>query len=203
MRRKRDNELVSIEARSRNKVVASWLDGGVRSNSNSMARCPARTGVPKIPEEFAAAGDDLWVALRDATATADSQSIRFALSHMQLRGQQGQIVTTDGRQALVQGGFSFPWSDDLLIPAPPVLGCSDLAQYEPPVIGRTDDWVALRLGPWTILLQINKEGRYPRVEDILGDARSGPSKLHLADNDVSFLVAALRNCPAMLNTTVA
>ena len=190
------DEPVSIESRPRNKVVASWLDGGVPQQLQFDGKVPKRElEFPKIPEEFAAAGDDLWVALRDATATADSQSIRFALSHMQLRGQQGQIVTTDGRQALVQGGFSFPWSDDLLIPAPPVLGCSDLAPYGPPVIGRTDEWVALRIGPWTILLQINKEGRYPRVEDILGDARSGPSKLHLADEDVPFLVAALPKLP--------
>jgi hypothetical protein len=188
---------VSIESRSRSMVVTSWLDGGVPQQLQYDGNAPPREKeFPKLPEEFVSAGDDLWQGLRDAAATVDSQSIRFALSHMQLRGEQGQIVTTDGRQALVQGGFHFPWSDDLLIPAPSVLGCADLAQYGTPVIGRTEDWVSLRLGPWTILLQINKEGRFPRVEDMLGSARSGPSKLHLACEDAEFLAAALPKLPS-------
>lgn len=167
------DEAVSIESRSRGKLVASWLDGGVPQQLEYDGQAPPRQKeFPKLPEEFVAAGDDLWQALRDAAATADSQSIRFALGHMQLRGEQGQIVTTDGRQALVQSGFAFPWSDDLLVPAPSALGCADLAQHEPPVIGRTEDWVALRVGPWTILLEINKEGRFPRIEDLLGDRTS-------------------------------
>ena len=103
------DEPVSIECRTRNKVVASWLDGGVPQQLHFDGKVPKRElEFPKIPEEFAAAGDDLWEALRDATATADSQSIRFALSHMQLRGQQGQIVTTDGRQAARPGRFFVP-----------------------------------------------------------------------------------------------
>jgi hypothetical protein len=109
----RGDDSVSIEASNRGKFVANWLDGGVPQQLQYDGKVPPRElEFPRFPEEFVAAGDNLWQALRDAMATVDAEPTRFALGHMQLRGQQGQIVTTDGRQALVQGGLSFPWSDD-------------------------------------------------------------------------------------------
>ena len=52
--------------------------------------------------------------------------------------EPGQLVGTDGRQALIWGGFTFPFADDLLVPAVPVFGCKELAGEEVRV-GRTVD----------------------------------------------------------------
>ena len=101
-----------------------------------------------------------------AKETVDHESTRYALTHIQFSGSKGQIATTDGHQVLFQSGFQFPWADDVLVPAPAILGCSELAQDHSIGVGRTDDCVARRLGSlppgiWTILLRIDKEGKFP------------------------------------------
>ncbi len=34
---------------------------------------------------------------------------------IRLRGAEGQIAATDTHQALIQTGFQFPWSDEILV----------------------------------------------------------------------------------------
>jgi hypothetical protein len=112
-----------------------------------------------------------------------------------LRGQRGQIVATDGRQVLIQGGSQFPWEEDLLVPALAVLGCREFAPQEPIRVGKTDQWVALELGNWTLWLGINREGRFPKIDDIVAQVEHGASRLSLPPGDVEFLAAALPKLP--------
>jgi len=115
---------------------------------------------PSLPEQMVANPPNLLEALRDAGETADADSTRYALNHLRLRGSDGQIAATDGRQLFVQNGFQFPWDDELLIPANRLLVKSDLIIGELVEIGRTTDWVTLRSGPWTVWLRIEKEARF-------------------------------------------
>ena len=81
---------------------------------------------------------------------------------MQLCGSQGKIIATDGQQALVQAGFTFPWTEeDLLVPASNVFGCRELPGDQPLHVRKTADWATFKTGPWTISLRLEKEARFP------------------------------------------
>src|SRR5438477_2353715 len=90
-------------------------------------------------------------AFAEAVRTAARDGGRFALTRVQLRGKAGQVVATDGRQLLVQGGFAFPWAEDLLVPAVPALGAKELADGSV-TVGRSDGHVLVAVGPWTFAL---------------------------------------------------
>jgi hypothetical protein len=193
----RRDDPVTLELQSRNRVLVSWTDGGVPQQAQYEAKSSSKAlPFPNLPEQFAEISADVWPALGHARETTDRESTRFSLTHIQLRGgTKQQIVTTDGRQVLFQSGFQFPWTDDVLIPAPAILGWPELAQNQTIAIGRTADHVALRLGHWTILLRIDKEGRFPTVDGVLPDAESIKSRLLLRDSDAEFLARVLPRLP--------
>ena len=193
---KRDDP-ITLELQPRNLVLVEWTDGGVPQQVHYDAKPATKAApFPAMPEEFADVDPGLWSALARAKETVDQEASRYALACMQLRGTKGQIVTTDGRQVLFEGGFQFPWSEDLLIHAPTVLGWSELVNNIPIGIGRTENHVALRLGPWTILLRINKDGRFPRVDGALPSSDSIKSRLLLSDMDAEFLLQVLPRLPS-------
>jgi hypothetical protein len=64
--------------------------------------------------------------LADASSSAARESVRYAVSNIQLRGRPGEIIATDGRQLLLQSGFKFPFTDDVLVPSSTVFGCKEL-----------------------------------------------------------------------------
>ncbi len=192
----RRDDPITLETRPGDKVLATWRDGGVPQMVEFDAKAPDQgRSFPEIPTEFVSAGTDLWQALHDARGAIDQESSRYALGNLQLRGLQGQINATDGRQMFQHGGFRFPWSDDVLIPGMAVLGCSELADETNVAVGRTRDCVGLRLGAWTVLIQINKEGRFPRMDDVLAAGQRGTTKVCFSASDARFLAKALPKLP--------
>ncbi|NLX95218.1 MAG: hypothetical protein GXY83_03485 [Rhodopirellula sp.] len=179
------------------KVTASWSDKQVPVVLDFAASTPDDTlpPFPPLPETFASNDSGLWTALREAAATTDQQPHRFALSCVQLCGSEGKIVATDGQQALVQSGFAFPWSDDLLVPASDVFGCRELPGEQPIEVGKTEDWVTFMSGPWTISLKLEKESRFPDVSRHIGDPAAATSHLRIAGSDGDFLTDALPRLP--------
>ncbi len=107
----------------------------------------------------------------------------------------GDVVATDGRQILIQGGFRFPWDDDLLIPHTPLFSCRGLPRDQPVSVGKSDSHVVFRTGDWTIWLTIKSDARYPRIADVIPDERSPASRLRLAPEDAAFLEQALDRLP--------
>jgi hypothetical protein len=105
------------------------------------------------------------------------------------------LVATDGRQLLLQGGFSLPWPEDILIPALPLFANRDLPTEEPIVLGRTDKYVNLRIGPWAFHLEIDDNGHYPNAEIVIPKTDQGFSRLHLSEDDARFLVHVLPRLP--------
>lgn len=150
---------------------------------------------PDLPDCLSANPSGLWPAVREAVETSDDSATRYATDCIQLRGQTGQIAATDGQQALAQSGFTFPWDNDVLIPAVGVLGCRELSDDVPVSIGRTVDWMTFVIGDLRIALRIEKERLFPRMDSIFPSKASSQSRMIVADEDAAFLVAALKKLP--------
>ena len=103
------------------------------------------------------------------------------------------MVATDGRQLLVQGGFTFPWDGDVLVRRSPVFACKGLPRDRPVAVGKTDAHVALRVGPWTLYLEV-QDARFPRVDQAIPDAGATATRLRLDPGDAR--VPARRPRPA-------
>jgi len=188
---------VQLDFTVTDKVTASWTDKRVPVVRDFTTSAPddALPPFPPMPDTFTANAPDMWAALRDAAATTDQQPHRFALSCVQLSGISGRVVATDGQQALVQSGFTFPWTDDVLVPASGVFGCRELPGDEPIQVGKTEDWVTFKSGPWSISLKLEKDAKYPDVSRHISDPATATSHLRITDSDGDFLSDALPRLP--------
>lgn len=177
------------------RVTASWLDGVVPKTKTFDAP-PINDGMkfPGLPGEFANMPPEFLRCLVDAMSVTDHEASRYALGCLQLRGD-GAIIATDGRQALKQTGFSFPFRGELLVPATSVFGSRELANSETVQLGATEDHVVIRIGPWTFWLAIVKEARFPRVDDIIPPSSQARCVVELATDDRQFLVGNLARLP--------
>jgi hypothetical protein len=139
---------------------------------------------------------DLPAALHEAGKAAARESPgRYATDHIQVRGQAGQVIGTDGKQALALGGFAFPFADDLLVPAVPVFGCKDLGRESAVSVGLNKDWLFLVLGPWRVWLRINRQGRFPDVTGAVPKAVT--ARVTFADADADRLRDDLPRMPGI------
>jgi hypothetical protein len=187
---------VELEGQTFGKGRARWTDGEVPCSSELETVVPeSLPELPTEPEYFTEVGPEFLAALTEATLTAARDGARFSLSHILLRGCYGQVIATDGRQLLVQGGFAFPFSEDLLVPALPAFGCRELRSEEKVSIGHTDTHVALHIGPWTLFLATDTKARYPDTASVIPKADGKVSRLQLSEEDAGFLSRALLKLP--------
>lgn len=190
----RDDAPVVIEARSGGGASLSWVDRGVPRQSEVEQPQPGTVVFPDTPTTFTPNEPGLWPALRDAVATTDESSTRYALGCLHLRGKIGRIEAADGHQILVQAGYQFGWEDDVLIPGSKLLGCPDLDLGEGIAIGRAGEWVAVGVSRWLIYLRV-QGGRFPKIDQILPNAASAKSRLELSGSDARFLAGTLPRLP--------
>lgn len=182
-------------------IQAQWSHRGIPQRQNfeisPEQKLPGtlREASPSIHSAWTVMSADFWPALTEAVTCADDESTRYALGCLQLRGKSGEINATDGRHVLQQAGFSFPWPDDLLVPASKVLGAKELSGEGTPHLVQTNDWLLLKLGPWMISLRIDKTGRFPQVDSIIPRLSQQATKLVLAEPDAAFLRQALPALP--------
>lgn len=191
---RRREELVTFNAEADGRVELLWTDRGVPRRAECVQRPPSQDSFPPMPTDFTANGVEMWSALGDAVTCTDVQSSRYALGCLNLCGV-GRIEATDGRQALVQTGYSFGWEDNVLVPGSELLGCSDIEPGDTIEIGRTEEWVALRIGPWLIQLRIQKDARFPKIEQVIPNPDFARSRLELAASDAEFLRTTLPSLP--------
>jgi hypothetical protein len=191
---KRD-EPVHIEATGKGRCTAQWRDGSVPQLVQYRADVPADAGkFPMLPENFVENPSRLLQALVDASDTTDPDSTRFALGCIQAR-PDGSLGATDGRQLLVQSGFTFPWQEALLIPRSKVFGSPELPHDQPVFVGKTGDWVAMQAGAWTIYLAANKDGRFPDVGRQIPQPADATARCQLSAADAEFLAQTLPRLP--------
>lgn len=184
----------TIEVDPSNRITMNWTNRGVPRQS---VVDPAKKELtfPKVPTAFVSNDPRLWQALQDAAASTDKNSSRYALNCLLFRGATGRIDATDGHHVFTQAGYRFDWDDDVLIPATPLLGCKELDQKEPIAVGRTDDWVAFGTAGFLVMHRIYKDGRFPKIDQILPNAEAAKSRLTLSDGDARFLADKLPRLP--------
>ena len=176
------------------RVTVQWNDGGIPQVIHVDVETTDED-FPAVSSELRSNDARLVCALRDAAATTDNDATRYALNCIQLQGERGKLAATDGHQLLVQGGFDFPWHDDVLIPTRKVFASRELPTDQPVGVGKTNDWVCVRIGQWTLQFKIEKESRFPRVEDHIPNANSAATTLRLSDADAMFLTKAVKRLP--------
>jgi hypothetical protein len=191
----RRDEPVTFDVEVDSRIELRWTDRGVPRRSECSQPPAVEESFPTPPTSFVTNDAELWKALGDAVTCTDEESKRYALGCLQLCGGSGRIEATDGRQALVQSGFSFTWEENLLVPGNKLLGCADIKPSDTIEIGRTEDWVALRIRPWLIQLRIQKEARFPKIEQVIPNPELARSRLELSPGDAEFLKSRLSHLP--------
>ena len=179
--------------RNENEIIAQWTDAGIPQSVTFAAGepvdIPPETTLTAIEPRFIA-------AMADAVATTTSESTRFALDCVRLRGSDGQLAASDGGQAILEAGFHFPWSDTVLVPASDVFSSREFAAAEEVKIGRSDDWVTIQTESCTVHLKIEKERRFPDLDLQIPSRGSAATTLALAEADVAFLLESAPRLPA-------
>jgi len=175
------------------KILAEWQDAGIpQSIEYPVVECE---GFPELPDQLEQNESRLMVAMGDACDTATTDSARYALDHLQLRGSQGQVISTDGRQLLIQDGFQFPWEGEFLVPANRLLCSRELRRGKSVEVGKTAEWLTFRSGPWSIWLKINEKARFPDVMEIANTGPETVATLQVPDEDAEFICSALKPKP--------
>jgi hypothetical protein len=188
---------VVLEAVAPDRTVVRWEDRGIPQSReyHIVTSADEAETLPELPTNWASNSSRLLDALAEATATGDPDSRRYALDCLELRGTAGQIVATDGRQGLIQSGFTFPWDGNLLIRGSPIFANRTLPRDQPVQVGKTDTHVVFRVADWTIWCAIPKDVRFPEVERVIPETTEVTSRLQLDPEDARFLDSALARLP--------
>jgi hypothetical protein len=135
------------------------------------------------------------VAMDEAARTACRDVNRGSLSKVLLRGRDGAVIGSDGRQLLVQRGFTLPWKENLLLPALPVYGCRELPRNEPAHLSREKDRATLSVGPWTLDLKVEPGDRFPDVDRVIPSRAAACTRVRFDARDVEGLLRCLPKMP--------
>lgn len=176
-------------------VVLRWESRGVPQVRQQPHEPETLADFPATPSKFVPVDASLWDALQHASETADKERIRYALDTLRLSGSRGSVVGTDGHQLFIQSGFEFPWEGDVLVPRNPVFGCPELPRDAGPHVGKTDRWLSLRCGPWTVHLAIDGEGRFPNVENVVPAREVAGARLRWSPADAEFVRTSVERLP--------
>lgn len=186
---------VQIQSASAGKIRLGWERGGIPFQREYQSPAVTEPSFPARPARDLANSPSLLRALGEAMQIPTGSSSRFALSLIQLRGQQGDIVATDGRQLLIQGGFRFPWKEPLLIPRSSVFSARELPQGQTVIVGASKTHVFFRIGGWTIALLIETSSRFPKVDQVIPSANDAIAKWKVDPEEASALADMLDQLP--------
>ncbi len=192
----RDDSPVVIEAADPDRTVIRWQDHGIpQTREMSVTPVGNIAAFPETPTAWTQAPGDLLIALAEASEICTDETTRYALNCMQLRSTEHKIIATDGHQLLLRSGFNFPWDGDLLLKGSPIFACKALNRDQPIQIGKTDTHGVIRIGPWTVWNEIQREVRFPQVEAAIPAAQALTTRVQLDPEDARFLQAALDRLP--------
>ena len=188
------NDAVLIDPRPDGVEVQWVVDGVPQTRSFHVEDAPDAIELPVV--DFTDNPPELIVALSEAARTCDQNSARYALSCIQLRGETGEVVATDSHQLLIEGGFEFPWDDNVLIPGSKLFTRREFRPDETVGIGRADDVVSLRTGPWTAWMSIEQERRFPEVDHVVPNVDAAMATVSIPRDDSDFLARVVKRLPA-------
>jgi hypothetical protein len=188
----RGNGLVTLDTAGNGKVQVRWEDADrpqVREYESPALR--TLSVFPSVPAKLSPVGSGCIKALRDAGQSAAREATRYAFHRIQLRGRTGQVIATDGGQLLVQSGFRFPFTQDVLIPYSAVFGCKELSEGSEVALGYEAGLVVIQAGAWTLCFPLDRESRYPRVEEAIPAPNRKATTCRLGSDDVALLNRSL------------
>src|ERR1700693_185139 len=192
----RTEDLVTLDEIEAGKGRARWTEGAVpRVAEFETVPSEKAPDLPRPPAERATLPSSFLQALDEAAQTTARDSGRFALTHVQLRGQSGEVIASDGKQLLVHSGFTFPWKDNVMVPRVRAFGMRELAPEETVKVGRVEQQVVICAGYWTFLLGIDDKARFPEVRDVIPRPSSITCRLRVGAGDAAFLVNVLPKLP--------
>ncbi len=154
------------------RVQVEWNEAGASRTQPFACTDPSVPDFPSWPDADAVNDVRLLAALDRVMDTAAKEGGRYALNRVQLRGRKGEVVGTDGSQLLIEGGFSFPWEADLLVPRVGVFAAPELAAGRTVRVGLAGGRVLFGVGGWTVALKVAEGERYPNVEAAVPSSRS-------------------------------
>src|SRR5262245_23404249 len=195
---------VSLEQLAPFRARATWRDGDTPCTKEFDTADPSTLAAPlALPRGSVAMPQGFLIALAEAARTASREAGAAALRRpgrgllrrVLLRGSDGCVVASDGRQLLLQAGFRFPCKDDVLVPALPAFAGRELSGRSDARLGRRGKRLLLQAGPW--LLQVPAEGArgYPDVSRVIPPAQGEATRLQLDAEDVSSLLEELPGLP--------
>jgi hypothetical protein len=147
-------------------VEVTWLKAG-KTQTRQYTGAAGVPDFPPWPGDSAANGPELLKALDRVSETAAKEGGRFALHRVLLRGRQGEMIGTDGRQLLMEGGFTFPFAGDLLVPRVGVFGAGELPGDVGVGVALSAAHVLFRVEPWTFALKVAQGDRYPALDSVV------------------------------------
>ena len=192
----KSDELVQMEKFDDESVVLHWNDRSVPQSFRLDAKILRPDPAPVLPEKWGSNSPRLLTALNDAMKIVPADGTRYALNCVQLRPEGGRLAATDGHQLLVEHGFEFPWQGDALVPRTKVFDGRELPSDLHVEIGLTPNHAVFRAGPWTFWLTLEKQGRFPTVENIIPTANSVKTRLYLSAEDMSFMLDVVPRLPS-------
>ena len=187
------DEPVDLDRPSELRGVVRWPGGGEPRSLPVELILPGRQHELPAPPALTPVPAKLLAALHECGRSAARESGRFALSKVQLQGRAGRIVGTDGKVALVWTGLKFPFADDVLIPALPVLGAKPLARISEVRVGRTATHLVVVAGPWSVWLPADAKAKYPDVAGVT--PRHAPATAGIDERDAAELLVVLPGLP--------
>ncbi len=187
------DEAVVLDRPSTLRGVLRWSGGSTPRTRPVELILPGRQHeLPPAPVLSIISGKVL-TALHECGRTAAKESGRYALSKVQLQGTAGRIVGTDGKAALLWAGFTFPFADDVLVPAVPVFGSRPLSRITEVKIGRTATHLVVTAGPWSVWLPTDVRAKYPDVAGVI--PRYAPTTVTIDPAGAAALLPVLPGLP--------
>ncbi len=170
-------------------VRMSWWQDG-QEVSQTVDSLPAVETPHIAPEWLLINNRRLGQVLRQAAYLTDPDSSRYSLGCIRIRGRDGQIAASDGRQAFTHSGFGLP-VDEVLVPAATLKQLKCLDTCSSISVGRSSDWISLRMavGPlrWLVDLKLANQGRFPNVDQCMPSPNSARCTLTIAKSDAEYL----------------
>ncbi|HEY3789176.1 MAG TPA: hypothetical protein VGL71_09990, partial [Urbifossiella sp.] len=194
----RDEAPVTFRSGRQGRLEVEWKEQGtLKSRSYPMPVKTAKALSPPIPPARFTPGQSglLEAFIAAGTAAAKEISTRYVLNRIQLRGGRGEMIASDSKQLLLQGGFTFPWSGDVLVPASEVFTALAALKLSDASIARTASHVWIAAGPWSVALAIDATGKFPDVGTLLARTKTSRSELILDSDDRARLLREVPTLP--------
>ena len=186
---------VRLESIAPSRGRANWSEGGASRVVEFATPAESIAPSPTPPSNPTRMDRSFLLALDESARTASRDFGKPAIRRVLLRGSEGSVIATDGRQLLIKRGFSLPWKDDVLIPALPVFGCRELPADGTIRLSKAGEYVTLGIGPWLLRLKGVPAGPYPDIDKVVPRLDASASRLILDPHDAQELVRALPGLP--------